>query len=246
MKRFLLKIEYDGTQFVGWQRQTNGLGVQEVIENAVEQLSNEKVFVQCAGRTDSGVHALGQAAHFDLSQDWEPNKLRDGINYYLKKFDVSIIKAHQVDKTFNARFNAIQRSYEYLILNRRPPAAINRGKVWWVPVKLDTNVMQQAGRILVGKHDFSTFRASECQSRSPIKTLDKLTITNDGDQIRIIVSARSFLYHQVRNMVGTLRLVGEKKWTLERFESAFDARDRSSGGPTAPACGLYFTDVKYV
>jgi len=245
MARYKITIEYDGGPFVGWQRQDNGLGVQQVIEDAIEKFSGESVLVQGAGRTDAGVHALAQVAHFDLSRDWETDTIRDALNAHLKRQLVSILDASQVDPEFNARFDARERGYLYRITNRRAPLAIDRDHAWWVPVPLDVPAMHDAAQLLLGKHDFSTFRASACQATSPVKTLDALDVTLDGSDIRVTTRARSFLYHQVRNMVGTLKLVGEGKWSPADIKRAFEACDRREGGPTAPAHALYLTHVGY-
>ncbi len=245
MKRFQIIVEYDGTKFVGWQRQKNGLSIQQVIEEAIEKISHQKVTLQCAGRTDSGVHALGQVAHFDLDGSWFPDKIRDGVNHFTSSRRISILKADQVSNDFNARFDALQRSYLYRILNRRSPVALEKDRVWWIPSILDYEAMGKAGKILLGKHDFSTFRAAGCQSKSSIKTLDNLIVSKIGDEIRVFAEARSFLYRQIRNIVGALCLVGEGKWSIEDFEYAFNAKDRKQGGATAPASGLYFVKVKY-
>ena len=244
-KRFRITIEYDGTHFVGWQRQENGLGVQEVIEKAIEKLSNQQVFVQCAGRTDSGVHAMGQVAHFDLAVEWSAQKIRDGLNYHLRPHQVAVLEAAEVKDDFNARFDAIQRCYLYRIVNRRAPVALDKDRAWWVPIKLDADAMDEAAKVLEGRHDFSTFRAQNCQSQSPVKTLDSLTVKRENNEIQILAVARSFLYHQVRNMAGTLRLVGEGKWSWQDFEDAFKAKNRNQGGETAPAKGLYLINVRY-
>ena len=245
MKRFRITIEYDGTFFVGWQRQENGLGVQEVLEDAIEKLSGQRAHIQCAGRTDAGVHALAQVAHFDLTLDWTPEKIRGGLNHHIGSHQISILAAKGVNCNFNARFDAIQRSYLYLITNRRAPLALKKGRSWWIPVELDVFKMEKAARSLIGKHDFSTFRASYCQARSSIKTLDHIDVKRNGDDIEITLMARSFLHHQVRNIVGTLRLVGEGKWTLQDFKNALKAKDRTQGGQTAPASGLYLVSVNY-
>ena len=245
MKRVQITLEYNGSNFVGWQRQENGLGVQEVLEEAIKKLCGESVRVQCAGRTDSGVHALGQVAHFDLICNLSSGKVRDGLNFHLKPNEISIIKAIEVREDFNARFDAIQRSYLYIIIDRRAPLTLDRGRAWWVPKSLDPEIMDKAGKTLIGTHDFSTFRARHCQSRSPIKTLDELNVKRVGENIEITVRAKSFLYHQVRNIAGSLRLVGEGKWAIDDFENAFKAKDRRRGGQTAPAEGLYLLSVRY-
>jgi len=245
MPRYKIIIEYDGTAFVGWQRQDNGLGVQHVLESAISGFSGEQVMVQGAGRTDAGVHALAQAAHFDLTKDWPTDTVRDAMNNLVRPHLVSVLQAEIVDPEFNARFDATGRGYLYRITNRRAPLAIDRKHSWWVPVALDAQAMDAAAQILLGKHDFSTFRATNCQANSPVKTLDQLNVSRDGNEIRVTAHARSFLYHQVRNMVGTLKLIGEKKWVVDDLKRAFEAHDRRAGGPTAPAHALYLTNVRY-
>ncbi len=245
MLRFKLIIAYDGKPFVGWQRQDNGLGVQEVIERAVKAFSGEKVACHCAGRTDAGVHAYGQVAHFDLSGDWDPGRVRDALNANIRPQPISIIAVEVVDEKFHARFSAIERHYEYHILNRRSPPALELGRVWWVPSTLDAMSMRDAAKMLQGKHDFSSFRAAGCQAQSPIKTLNELTVKKAGDCLIINARARSFLYHQVRNIVGTLSLVGLGKWSKENVIQALKACDRTRGGPTAPSEGLFLVDVTY-
>lgn len=213
MARFCLTIEYDGMPFVGWQRQENGLGVQQVVEQAIERFSGEAVTVFGAGRTDAGVHALAQVAHFDLGRDETPKTVRAAINYHIKPHPVSVLSATLVDEDFHARFSATERCYLYRIKNRRSPMALDRGRMWWVPVPLDVDAMGRAAQVLVGKHDFTTFRSSVCQAQSPVKTLDQLDVSSQGENIEVRVRARSFLHHQVRNFVGTLKLVGDGKWT---------------------------------
>ena len=245
MPRFKLTIEYDGGPFVGWQRQGNRLGVQEVIEKAVQAFSGQEVTSHCAGRTDAGVHACGQVAHFDLLGDWEPGSVRDALNAHIRAHPISIIKAKVVDKHFHARFSATERRYEYHILNRRSPPAIELGRVWWMPSTLDADSMADAAKILQGSHNFTSFRAAGCQAKSPVKTLDELTVIRDGDMLVVAARARSFLYHQVRNMVGTLSWVGQGKWSREDVMRALEARDRTKAGPTAPAEGLFLVGVSY-
>ena len=245
MPRFKLTIEYDGGPFVGWQRQDNGLGVQEVIEDAVQAFSGQEVTSHCAGRTDAGVHACGQEAHFDLLGDWEPGNVRDALNAHIRAHPISIIKAEAVDKHFHARFSATERRYEYHILNRRSPPAIELGRVWWMPSTLDADAMADAAKILQGNHNFTSFRAAGCQAKSPVKTLDELTVIRNGDLLIVAARARSFLYHQVRNMVGTLSWVGQGKWSREDVMRALEARDRTKAGPTAPAEGLFLVGVSY-
>jgi tRNA pseudouridine38-40 synthase len=245
MTRFKLTIEYDGGGFVGWQRQDNGPSVQQALEEAVTAFCGETVVVHGAGRTDSGVHALGQVAHIDLTREAEPDKVRDALNFHLKPNAVAVLSAEVVPDDFHARFSAKERAYRYRISNRRPGPVLDRGRVWWVPQGLDAAAMADAATVLLGKHDFTTFRAALCQAKSPVKTLDLLTVRRDGEEIVVEARARSFLHHQVRNMVGTLKLVGEGKWSKADVAAALEARDRSKGGPTAPAEGLYLTEVRY-
>lgn len=245
MPRYKLTLEYDGTPFVGWQRQENGASVQAALQEAARRLCGAAVEVVGAGRTDAGVHATGQVAHLDLPRAFAPDKVRDGLNYYLKPCPVAVLGAEAVGEDFHARFSATGRAYLYRIVSRRAPLVLERNRAWWVPRALDAAAMAEAAGHLVGRHDFSTFRASECQAASPVKTLDRLEVGRDGDEIRIAAAARSFLHHQVRNIVGTLRLVGEGKWRPDDVAAARDARDRKAGGPTAPARGLYLTGVRY-
>jgi tRNA pseudouridine38-40 synthase len=245
MPRYRLTLEYDGRGFVGWQRQDNGPSVQAALEAAILGFCGESVTVHAAGRTDSGVHALGQVAHIDLAKDASADTVRDALNAHLRPASVAVLEAAIVDETFHARFSAIERRYLYRIVNRRAPLALDVGRAWQVGYALDAAAMQAAAQRLVGQHDFTSFRAAECQAKSPVKTLDALVVTRDGDEIRVAARARSFLHHQVRNMVGTLKLVGEGKWTAADVTVALDARDRAKGGPTAPAEGLYLVAVRY-
>ena len=245
MHRFKIIVEYDGGGFVGWQRQENGLAVQQVLEEALTRFSGEVVTAFAAGRTDAGVHALGQVVHFDLARDWAPDTVRDALNFHLKPAPVAVLSAEAVDADFDARFAACRRIYLYRIANRRPRPVLDRARVWWVPAPLDHGAMAAAASVLVGHHDFTSFRATACQAKSPLKTLDALDVERQGDEIRIEARARSFLHHQVRNMVGTLELVGQGKWTAADVAKALDARDRAAAGPTAPAAGLYLLEVHY-
>jgi len=243
--RYRLTLEYDGTPFVGWQRQDNGPSVQGGLEAAIEKLSGERVTVTGAGRTDAGVHALGQVAHFDLAKTFEPGKIRDALNYHLRPDPVSVLEAAEADGQFHARFSATARRYLFRILNRRSPPALEAGKVWHVSPKLDAEAMHAAAQFLVGQHDFTTFRAAECQAQSPVKTLDRLDVSQGGEEIHIEASARSFLHHQIRSFAGTLKLVGEGKWQPREVKKALDARDRAACGPVAPPEGLYLVRVDY-
>ena len=245
MTRYKLILEYDGRDFVGWQRQDNGPSVQAALEAAVTGFCGETVTAHAAGRTDSGVHALGQVAHIDIAKKTMADTVRDALNQHLKPAPVAVLAAEAVDDEFHARFSATGRRYLYRIVNRRAPLALERGRAWFVPSPLDTAAMHEAAQELVGQHDFTSFRAAECQAKSPIKTLDRLTVERDGEEVRVQAAARSFLHHQVRNMVGTLRLVGIGKWTAKDVAAALEKRDRAAAGPTAPAEGLYLTEVLY-
>lgn len=244
-QRWKITVEYDGSGFAGWQRQEGVMTVQQTLEDAIAKFSGEAVRLHCAGRTDAGVHALGQVAHFDLAKAVDGDTIRDAVNYHIRPHAAAIISAEAVAEDFHARFSALGRQYRYVILNRRAPAVLNAHLVWHVGKPLNIPAMHEAAQLLIGEHDFSTFRAQNCQSKSPIKTLDKLTVISQGEEIHFDVKARSFLYHQVRNMVGTLSLVGHGQWTKADFIEALAARDRSKGGPTAPAQGLCFMGVTY-
>lgn len=243
--RWKLTIEYDGTGFRGWQSQAEGITVQQVIEKAIHSFSSEEVTLYVAGRTDAGVHAFAQVAHFDLEKPMEAHAICGAINFFVKPHRVSILKAEIVPDDFHARFNAQARSYRYLIDNRQAPLALMAGRAWHFPRPLALVPMQEAARHLIGYHDFSTFRASGCQANSPLRTLDKMEITQQGEVFTFETKARSFLYHQVRNMVGTLAMVGTGQWSVQDFADAFVAADRMRGGPTAPPEGLYFYGVDY-
>ena len=245
MPRYRLTIEYDGGPFVGWQRQAEGASIQGALEDAIEKLSAERVTVTGAGRTDAGVHALGQVAHFDLEKSFEAGKVRDALNYYLRPAPIVVLDAQAVDGEFHARFSATSRHYLFRILNRRSPPALEEGRVWHVPHRLDSHAMQAAAHYLVGQHDFTTFRAAECQAQSPVKTLDHLDVSRRADEIHIEASARSFLHHQIRSFAGSLELVGEGKWQPKDLKAALDARDRSACGPVSPPDGLYLVRVGY-
>jgi tRNA pseudouridine38-40 synthase len=245
MPRYRLAIEYDGGPFVGWQRQAEGASVQGALESAIEKLSGERVTVTGAGRTDAGVHALGQVAHFDLEKPFEAGKVRDALNHYLRPDPVCVLEAAAVDGEFHARFSAKSRHYLFRILNRRSPPALEDGRVWHISPKLDAEAMHAAAQMLVGQHDFTTFRAAECQAQSPVKTLDRLDVSRRADEIHIEASARSFLHHQIRSFAGSLKLVGEGKWRPRDMKAALEARDRSACGPVSPPDGLYLVRVNY-
>ena len=244
-QRYKITIEYDGTDYVGWQAQDNGPSVQDALEHAIFAFSGETLRLIAAGRTDAGVHALGQVAHFDLKKKMEPYKVMAAINAHLKGARVAVLKAEAVDPEFSARFSATKRHYLYRILNRQGSPVLDRGKVWFVPQPLDAEKMHEAAKGLVGKHDFTTFRSIRCQAKSPVKTLDQLDVNREGEEVHFKVSARSFLHHQVRSLVGTLKLVGEGKWNGEDVLKSLEARDRSKLGFHAPAAGLYLTQVDY-
>ena len=245
MPRYKLTIEYDGSPFVGWQVQDNGPSVQGVLAAAVEAFCGEKVSVHGAGRTDAGVHALGQVGHVDLVKDWDDDTVRDALNAHLRPHPVAVIAAEHVPATFDARFSAVRRHYLYRIVNRRADLALERGRAWRIPKPLDSAAMHAAAQRLVGRHDFTTFRSAECQATSPVKTLDRLDVHRSNDDIQVEASARSFLHSQVRSMVGALALVGEGKWTADDVSIALGERDRTACAPVAPPDGLYLTRVDY-
>jgi tRNA pseudouridine38-40 synthase len=245
MPRYKLVIEYDGTPFAGWQRQLNGRSVQQAVEEAIERFTGEAVRVQCAGRTDAGVHASHQVAHLDLAREWRTDTVRDATNAHLRPEPLSVLSAEVVANDFDARRSARKRHYLYRILNRRSPPALDASRVWHVPRALDAERMHEAAQLLVGRHDFTTFRAAECQAKNPLRTLDRLGVARSGDEIGVAASARSFLHHQVRSMVGSLMLVGAGRWSAEELRATLEARDRSRCGPTAPACGLCLVGVDY-
>lgn len=248
MKRWKITIEYNGAPFVGWQAQDNQLSVQGAIETAIQKFCGQFIRIQAAGRTDTGVHARGQVAHFDLDYGDRPLEgfeLAKAINAHLRPHPVTILNAQEVDTEFNARFSAKNKLYRYRIINRWTPLAIDEGFAWQFKRPLDAEAMHDAAQVLIGNHDFTTFRDSECQAKTPIRTLDRLDIRRQDDEVIIETEGRSFLHHQVRNMVGTLSLVGEGKWTKADFIAAKEALDRTKGGITAPACGLYLMRIDY-
>jgi tRNA pseudouridine38-40 synthase len=245
MPRYRLTIEYDGTPFVGWQAQDNGVSVQGVLTAAIAAFAGEQVAVGAAGRTDAGVHALGQVAHLDLAKDWDPETVRDAINFHLRPQPVAVLTVERAAPDFDARFSAIKRHYLYRIVNRRADLTLEQNRAWRVPRPLDAEAMQAAAQRLIGRHDFTTFRSTECQAKSPVKTLDRLDVARAGEEISITAAARSFLQHQVRSMVGSLVHVGEGKWRAGDLVAALAARDRSACGQVAPPHGLYLVRVDY-
>ncbi|SKA36927.1 tRNA pseudouridine(38-40) synthase TruA [Consotaella salsifontis] len=246
MPRFKLTIEYDGRPYVGWQRQENGWSVQAAIEGAILGFCGESIALKGAGRTDAGVHATGQVAHVDLARDWDTETVRDALNAHLRQEGVSILLAERTDETFDARFSARKRHYLYRILNRRPPPALLAGKVWWVAKPLDVAAMDRAAKRLLGTHDFSTFRASQCQAKSPVRTMERLdVVAAPGEEVHIHASAQSFLHNQIRSFAGSLKLIGEGRWSEDDLVAALEARDRKRCGPVAPPDGLYLTRVDY-
>jgi tRNA pseudouridine38-40 synthase len=245
MPRYKLTIEYDGTPFVGWQAQDNGVSVQSVLTAAVAAFASEPVAVSAAGRTDAGVHALGQVTHLDLAKDWDVDTVRDAVNFHLRPQPIAVLAVERAAPDFDARFSAVKRHYLYRIVNRRADLTLEQDRAWRVPRPLDTEVMQLAAQRLIGRHDFTTFRSTECQAKSPVKTLDRLDVARGGDEIRISAVARSFLQHQVRSMVGSLVHVGEGKWSVDDLAAALAARDRTRCGQVAPPHGLYLVRVDY-
>jgi tRNA pseudouridine38-40 synthase len=246
MTRWALLLEYDGTPFVGWQRQVNGLSVQEVLERAAAHLNASRPVASIvAGRTDAGVHAEGQVAHIELPDGHRAKTVREALNYHMKPHPVVVLAAVPVTDDWNARFAADRRSYRYRILDRpsRPALMVNR--VWHVPNTLDAAAMHAAGQHLLGRHDFTSFRAASCQAKSPVRTLDRLDVTRRGDIVEVVTAARSFLHHQVRNFVGTLKLVGNGHWPVEHMITVLEAKDRAAAGPTAPSAGLTLIGVGY-
>ena len=245
MQRYRLTLEYDGGGFVGWQRQDNGPSVQAALEEAAAGLCGTPVTAFAAGRTDAGVHALGQVAHMDLPRTYPAETVRDALNHHLKPRPVAVLLAEPVAQDFHARFSALERHYLYRIVNRRAPLALERGHAWLVHPPLDEAAMQAAAQRLLGRHDFTTFRAAQCQARSPVKTLDRLDVRREGEEILFDVRARSFLHSQVRSMVGSLKLVGEGKWSADELSEALAAAERGRCGPVAPPDGLYLARVVY-
>jgi tRNA pseudouridine38-40 synthase len=245
MPRFKLTIEYDGSGFAGWQRQENGPSIQQAIEEAVVALTSEASIVHGAGRTDAGVHASGQVAHVELTRPWESWRLREALNAHLTGHRIAVLKCERASDAFDARRDATRRHYLYLIVNRRAPLTLEFHRAWPIKRALNAAAMHEAAQVLIGKHDFSTFRDSQCQANSPLRTLDAFEITREGDRVEAQVSARSFLHRQVRSMVGSLVEVGLGKWSASDFRAALEAADRARCGPVAPACGLYLERVDY-
>ena len=245
MPRYKLIVEYDGRPFAGWQIQADQLTVQGLLTAAVEALSGDKTLVQGAGRTDAGVHARAQVAHVDLTKEWDTDTVRDALNAHLRPHPIAILAAERAADDFNARSSAIRRHYLYRIVNRRADLTLDAGRAWRVPRPLDAAAMHAAAQHLVGKHDFTTFRSTECQAKSPVKTLDVLKVERGGEDIYVTSVARSFLHNQVRSMVGSLVPVGEGKWSPDDLAKALEARDRAACGPVAPPDGLYLTKVEY-
>lgn len=245
MTRWRLTIEYDGSPFMGWQRQEHGPSVQQAIEEALAKMTGELPTVHAAGRTDAGVHALAMSAHVEIEKRLTPHRLREGVNALVRPRPISVLSAEHAADDWHARFSCVGRRYLYRILNRRAPPALDRGRVWHIGVPLDVDAMAQGAALLVGRHDFTTFRSAQCQSDSPVKTLDRLDVSRAGDEIRIEAAARSFLHHQVRSMVGCLALVGRGQWRPADIKAALEARDRSALGFNAPPQGLYFVEALY-
>jgi len=245
MTRWRLTIEYDGGPFMGWQRQDHGPSVQQTLEEAVQRMTGEDGQLMAAGRTDAGVHALAMSAHVDIARNLTPHRLREGLNALVRPHPISIIEAETVADDWHARFSCLGRRYRYRILNRRAPAALDRGHVWHIAVPLAVDAMRDGAAHLVGRHDFTTFRSAQCQSVSPVKTLDRLEVSKIGDEIRVEAAARSFLHHQVRSMVGCLAMVGRGQWKPADMKKALEACDRSALGFNAPPDGLYFVEAIY-
>jgi len=245
MQRYKIKIEYEGTPFVGWQYQKNGQSIQEVLQKAIFNFSKEKVIVTGAGRTDSGVHALAQVAHFDLKKIIKKKSLLPAINQNIGNKSVTVLKINKMNKKFHARHDAKKRTYLYLIINRQSPLALQKNKAWHIRKKLDLNVMKKGAKLFLGTHNFSTYRAASCGAKSPIRTMEKILIKKNKDKITLQFTSRSFLQQQVRSMVGCIKYLGEGKWNLNDFKNSFRSRSRSKCAPPAPACGLYLTKVQY-
>ena len=245
MTRWRLTIEYDGGPFMGWQRQDHGPSVQQTLEEAVKRMTGEDAQLMAAGRTDAGVHALAMSAHVDIARSLTPHRLREGLNALVRPHPISVIEVETVADDWHARFSCVGRRYLYRVLNRRAPAALDHGRVWHIPVPLEVEAMREGAAHLVGRHDFTTFRSAQCQSDSPVKTLDRLEVSKAGAEIHVEAAARSFLHHQVRSMVGCLAMVGRGQWEPGDIKKALEARDRSALGFNAPPDGLYFVEAIY-
>ena len=245
MQRYKIKIEYEGTPFVGWQFQKNGQSVQEVLQKAIFNFSKEKVVVIGAGRTDSGVHALAQVAHFDLKKKIKRKSLLPAINQNIGNKPVTVLKINKANKKFHARYDAKKRTYQYTIVNRQSPLTLQKNKAWHIRKKLDVKAMKKGARLLFGTHDFSTFRASSCGAKSPIKTMEKISIKKNKEKITLKFTSKSFLQQQVRSMVGCIKYLGEGKWNLDAFKNSLKSKNRATCAPPAPACGLYLAKIKY-
>ena len=245
MQRYKIKIEYDGTPFVGWQFQKNGQSVQEVLQKAIFNFSKENVIVTGAGRTDSGVHALAQVAHFDLKKKIQKKNLLPAINQNISNKSVTVLKINRVNKNFHARHDAKKRTYEYLIVNRQSPLTLQKNKAWHIRKKLDIKAMKKGSKLLLGTHDFSTYRSASCGAKSPVKTMEKILIKKNKDKISLQFTSRSFLQQQVRSMVGCIKYLGEGKWSIDKFKNIFKSKKRSACAPPAPACGLYLKNIIY-
>ena len=245
MQRYKIKIEYEGTPFVGWQFQKNGQSVQEVLQKAIFNFSKENVIVTGAGRTDSGVHAFAQIAHFDLKKKIQKKNLLPAINQNISNKSVTVLKINRISKNFHARHDAQKRTYEYLIVNRQSPLTLQKNKAWHIRKKLDIKAMKKGAKFLLGTHDFSTYRSASCGAKSPVKTMEKILIKKNKDKISLQFTSRSFLQQQVRSMVGCIKYLGEGKWSIDAFQKAFKSKKRSKCAPPAPACGLYLKNIIY-
>jgi tRNA pseudouridine38-40 synthase len=245
MQRYKIIIEYDGTPFVGWQFQKNGLSIQEILQKAIFQFTREKVTVTGAGRTDAGVHALAQVAHFDLKKKIKKNQFLLGANHYMRKNPVTILDIKKTKKKFHSRFDAKKRTYEYIIINRQSSLALQKNKAWHIRKKLNLKIMKKGVKLLIGAHDFSTFRASSCGAKSPVKTLKRASIKKNKNKLILTFASKSFLQQQVRSMVGCIKYLGEGKWKLSDFKNSFQSKNRIKCAPPAPACGLYLKSISY-
>jgi len=243
--RYKIEIEYDGTPFVGWQYQKNGLSIQKVLQDAIFSFSKEKAIIIGAGRTDSGVHALAQVAHFDLKKKISKKNLLPAINQNIKNKSVTVLKINKVKKNFHARYEAQKRTYIYLITNRQSPLTLEKNKAWHIRKKLNINSMKKGAKLLIGTHNFSTYRSSSCGAKSPIRTMEKILIKKNKDKITLQFTSKSFLQQQVRSMVGCIKYLGEGKWNMDNFKKSFKSKNRTKCAPPAPACGLYLKKILY-